>query len=145
MNWKSEAIEKLEQYEARKQSLRNIPDEIALLESAAVNIRSATYDSTQAKGSGSGREDMLLSNIMKREELSWALEQAQRWVCLVESGLSVLNNEERSILEAFYIRSEKGAADRLAGNLAIDVKTVYRRKEAALRRFTIALCGCVES
>lgn len=145
MNWKNEAIEKLEQYGARKQSLRSIPEEIALLESAAANIRSVTCDSVRVKGTGSGREDLLLSNLMKREELSWALEQAQRWVGLVESGLSVLSDEERSILEAFYIRNEKGAADRLAGDLAMDVKTVYRRKDAALRRFTIALCGCVES
>lgn len=145
MNWKNEAIEKLEQYGARKQSLRSIPKEIALLESVSANIRSSTCDSIRVKGSDSGREDVLLSNIMKREELNWAMEQAQRWVDLVESGLSVLSDEERSILEAFYIRSEKGAADRLAGELAMDVKTVYRRKDAALRRFTIALCGCVES
>ena len=145
MNWKSEAIEKLEQYDARKQSLRSIPEEIALLESAAAKIHSINCNSACVKGSGSSREDMLLSNIMKRGELNWALEQAQRWVGLVESGLSILDNEERSILEAFYIRNEKGAADRLAGDLAMDVKTVYRRKDAALRRFTIALCGCVES
>lgn len=145
MNWKNEAIEKLEQYGARRQSLQNIPKEIAQLESANTNIRGITCDSSHVKRSGSGSEDILLSNIMKREELRWALEQAQHWVGLVESGLSVLSDEERSILEAFYIRSEKGAANRLAEELAMDVKTVYRKKDAALRRFTIALCGCVES
>ena len=145
MNWKNEAIEKLEQYGARRQSLRSIPEEIALLESAAANIRGIACDSAHVKGIGSGREDMLLSNLMKREELNWVLEQTQRWVGLVESGLSVLSDEERSILEAFYIRGEKGAANRLAEELAMDVKTVYRKKDAALRRFTIALCGCVES
>lgn len=82
---------------------------------------------------------------MKREELGRSLEQTKKWVELVELGLSVLNDEERLILDGFYIRSEKGAADRLAGDLALDVKTVYRRKDAALRRFTIALYGCLES
>lgn len=145
MNWKQEAIEKLEQYDARKQSLLSIPTEIDRLESLARQIKGCRTDGIAVKSSGSGGEDMLLSNIIQREELSWSLEQAQKWVGLVESGLSVLNEEDRLILDRFYIRGEKGAADRLAGDLCMDVKTVYRRKDAALRRFTIALWGCVES
>lgn len=145
MNWKQEAIEKLEQYDARKQSLQSIPAEIARLESVAQRIRRVQTDGVSVKSSSGGGEDMLLNNIIQREELEWSLEQAQRWVGLVDSSLSVLDDEERLILDRFYIRSEKGAADRLASDLAMDVKTVYRRKDAALRRFTIALWGCVES
>jgi len=145
MNWKQEAIEKLEQYDAKKQSLRSIPAEIDRLESLARQIGGSRTDKITVKGSSDGREDMLLNNIIQREELSWSLDQAEKWVGLVESGLSVLNDEDRLILDRFYIRGEKGAADRLAGDLCIDVKTVYRRKDAALRRFTIALWGCVES
>ncbi len=145
MNWKEEAIEKLEQYQARKQSLRIIPAEIARLEAAASAMRSMSFDKPNVKRTASSAEDVLLSNLMKRDALQQSLEQAERWVDIVESGLDVLNSEERMILERFYICGEKGAADRLAGDLAMDVKTVYRRKDAALRRFTIALCGCVES
>lgn len=145
MNWKDEAIEKLEQYRARKQSLRIIPAEIVRLEAAASAMRSMSFDKPNVKRTASSAEDALLSNIMKRNALQQSLEQAERWVNIVESGLNVLNSEERMILERFYISGEKGAADRLAGDLAMDVKTVYRRKDAALRRFTIALCGCVES
>lgn len=145
MNWKQEAIEKLEQYDAKKQSLRSIPTEIDRLESLARQIRGSRTDGIAVRSSSGGREDMLLNNIIQREELNWSLEQAQKWVGLVESGLGVLNDEDRLILDRFYIRSEKGAADRLAGDLCMDVKTVYRRKDAALRRFTIALWGCVES
>lgn len=145
MNWKQEAIEKLELYDAKKQSLRSIPTEIDRLESLTRQIRGCRTDGIAVRSSGGGREDMLLNNIIQREELNWSLEQAQKWVGLVEAGLSVLNDEDRLILDRFYIRSEKGAADRLAGDLCMDVKTVYRRKDAALRRFTIALWGCVES
>lgn len=144
MNWKQEAIEKLEQYEVKKQSLQSIPTEMSCLESAARRIRSTQTDSIRIKSSGTS-EDVLLNNIVQREELSWSLEQAKKWVGLVDAGLSVLDDEERLILDRFYIHAEKGAADRLAGDLAMDVKTVYRRKDAALRRFTIALWGCVES
>lgn len=145
MNWKQEAIEKLEQYGAKKQSLQIIPGEIARLEAAASRIRGVRTDSISVKSSGDRHEDALLSNILQREELDWSLDQAKQWVCQVDAGLSVLNTEERQILDRFYINGEKGAADDLADMLAMDVKTVYRRKDAALRRFTIALCGCVES
>lgn len=145
MKWTTEAIEKLRQYEAKKQSLRCIPDEIRSLEAAARGIRSATSDGTPVSGGGSRREDMLLNNIILREELRLSLDQAREWVKRVEDGLAVLTPEERLVLDRFFIHPEKGAADRLAGDLHLDVKTVYRRKEAALLHFTISLYGGVES
>jgi hypothetical protein len=145
MNWKYEAVDKLKQYEAKKQSLTSIPVEISRLESAMQSIRSATADGTPVSGGGSGREDMMLSNIVQREELERSLEQAQKWVALVDAGLEILTEEGRKILDRFYVHPERGAADRLAGELHIDVKTVYRRKDDALRRFTISLYGGTES
>lgn len=145
MNWKYEAVEKLREYNAKKISLENIPGEIKRLESAMKSIRSATSDGSPVKGGGSGREDMYLSNIVHREELERSLEQAQMWVDLVDAGLEILSEEERLILDGFYINPEKGAADRLSCELGIDVKTVYRRKDAALRHFTICLYGGTES
>lgn len=138
-------MEKLRQFEAKKQSLKCIPEEMKRLESVMRSIRSAVADGTPVSGGGSGREDMLLSNIVHLEELERALEQARKWVALVNAGLEVLSSEERLILERFYIRPEKGAADRLAGDLNLDVKTIYKRKDAALRHFTVSLYGGVES
>ena len=145
MNWKNEAIDKLEQYEAKKQCLLTIPGQINMLETAVNRMRSMNFESPVVKSSKGRNEDILLSNMVQREELNWSLAQARQWVAQVESGLSVLTKEERMILDRFYIYGEKGAADTLAGDLCVDVKTIYRRKDAALRRFTIALWGCVES
>lgn len=145
MNWKPEAIDKLRQYEAKKIALSNIPEEITRLESAMESIRSTTSDSTPVSGSGSRREDMLLSNIVCREELTRNLEQSKTWVDIVDAGLGILSEEEKLILDRFYIHPEKGAAERLASELCVDIKTVYRRKDAALRRFTISLYGGTEN
>lgn len=145
MNWKFEAIEKLKQYEAKKQSLRSIPEEIARLESAMQSIRSATADGTPVQGGGSGREDMILSNIVHREELERALEQAQKWVALVDAGLEILSEEEWLILDRFYIHPAKGNVDRLCGELCIEKSQVYSKKDAALRHFTISLYGGTET
>lgn len=145
MNWKFEAMEKLKQYEAKKQALKSIPMEISRLELAMKSIRSATADGTPVSGGGSGREDMMLSNIVHREELERSLEQAQKWVDLVEAGLEILCEDERLILDRFYINPAKGNVDRLCGELGIEQATAYRRRESALRHFTICLYGSVEN
>lgn len=145
MNWKSEAIDKLRQYEAKKQSLNSIPEEIHRLESAMRSIRSATADGTPVQGGGSGREDMMLSNIVHREELERSLEQSKLWVELVDAGLEILSAEERLILDRFYINPEKGNVDRLCGELGVEQSSVYRKRDAALRHFTISLYGCTEN
>ena len=145
MNWKQEAAEKLKLYEAKRKALKNIPQEIKRMELDMQSIRSATSDGSPSKGGGSGREDMYLSNIVCREELGRSLDQARIWVSNIDSALSVLDEEERLLLDRFYIHPEKQAADRLAGDMHIDVKTVYRRKDDALRKFTVALYGRTEN
>lgn len=145
MNWKPEAVEKLRLYEAKKNAIQSIPEEISRLEIAMESIRSATSDGTPVAGGGSRREDMLLSNIVHRGELERSLEQAQKWVALVDAGLEILTKEERLLLDRFYIHPERGIAERLAEELNLDVKTVYKRKDAALRRFTISLYGGTEN
>ena len=144
MNWKSEAIDKLRQYEAKKQSLESIPKEIARLKSAMKSIRSATADGTPVHGGGSGRENMMLSNIVHREELERSLEQAQKWVELVDGGLEILSPEERLILDRFYIHQAHGNVDRLCGELCLEKSQVYARKDYALHHFMISLYGCSE-
>ena len=145
MNWKHEAIDKLKQYEAKKQALRSIPVEISRLEASMKSIRSTTADAIPVKGGGSGREDMVLSNIVHREELKIALEQAQKWVDRVDAGLTVLCADERLILEKLYMKPGRGNMERLCGELMCEQATIYRRRDKALYRFTVCLYGCTET
>lgn len=145
MNWKFEAIEKLKEYAARKNAITSIPEEIKRLEEDAQRIRAASTDATPVHGGGRSREDMLLSNIVQREELQRRLSDAQRWVDIVDGGLSVLTDDDRLVLDRFYIHPMRGNVDRLCDDLAIEKAAVYKRKEKALRRFTVALYGLTES
>lgn len=145
MNWKFEAIEKLKEYTARKNAITSIPEEIKRLEEDAQRIRAASTDATPVQGGGSGREDMLLSNIVHREELQRRLSDARRWVKIVDDGLAVLSEEDRLVLDRFYIHPMRGNVDRLCDELAVEKAAVYKRKEKALRRFTVALYGSTES
>lgn len=145
MIWKHEAIEKLKQYEAKHLALENIPLEIRQLELGLQSIRSADPDKSPVKGSGANREDAMLNNITHREELKESWEMTKLWVEAMDRALSALSPEEYLILERFFIQQEKKAADRLAGDLRVDIKTVYRRKDDALHKFIIALYGVTET
>lgn len=145
MNWKHEAIDKLRNYEVHKQALESLPREIERLKSAFTRIRSATTDGTAVSGGGSTREDSMLSNIVHRDELKRRLKEARLWVDQVDKALAVLDDEERLVLGKFYIHPAKGNINELCERLNVEKATVYRKRDNALRRFTIALYGVTDS
>lgn len=143
--WKYKAIDKLKDYSAQKASLHSLPEEIERLESEAYSIKSATGDGTPVKGGGSGREDRLLSNIVKREEHKAMLHRATLAVGMVERGLGVLSEEEKHLLNVMYITGERGRVERLLNELGLaEESSLYKRVNKALQRFTIAMYGATE-
>lgn len=144
MIWKNEAISKLKQYNAKKLALENIPLEIRQQYLALSSIRSADPDSVPVRGNTT-REDAILNNMTYRAELQESYMQTQMQVTAIERALSVLSQEERTLLDRFFVNPEPKAADRLAGDLHMDVPTVYRKKDDALRTFTLALYGIAET
>jgi hypothetical protein len=142
--WKNEAINRLKLYQAKKVALETIPLDIRQQELAMSSIRSADPDSAPVRGN-STREDAMLNNMVYRSELDEAYVRTKLWVQAMDRALAVLTPEDRILLERFFILAEPKAADRLAGDLHMDVKTVYRRKDEALRKFTVALYGMAET
>ena len=112
MNWKKEAADKLRNYTARQQAVNNITAELHRLACKAVSIRSATADGSPVQGGGSGREDAILNNLCRRQELERQLEQVQLWCSVVDGALAVLTEQERLVLDRFYIHPSKGNLDR---------------------------------
>lgn len=145
MDWKREAIDKLRNYEAHRHSLESIPLEIKRLESVCAGIRSAVTDGTPVSGGSSTREDVLLSNIVHRDELKRRLKEARLWVSMVDKALAILTDNERLVLDKFYIHQVKGNVDALCEQLHVEKSAVYDRRDKALRRFTIALYGVTET
>ena len=145
MDWKQEAADKLMQYEARRQSLENIPAEIRRLELDYTSLRSSTADAVPAHGNGSRREDAMLTNIVRRKELARQLESAKAWVALTDVGLAALDEEDKLVLDRFFVHRRKGACEQLCEELDREKAQVYRRRDRALRRFTLALYGGLES
>ena len=145
MNWKREAIDKLKNYEAHRQALENIPREIKRLESAYTGLRSASTENAPVSGGGGTREDCVLSNIVLRDELKRRLKEARLWTAQVDKALAVLGEEEKLVLDRFYIHRAKGNAGELCERMNVEQATVYRKRDSALRRFTIALYGVTDT
>ena len=144
-DWKISAIEKLKQYEAKRQALEIIPMQIAEIESTMVSIRSGANIAPVSGGKSTGKENMLLSCIVQKEELQRNLDRVKLWIEFMEKGLNILDKDELLVLDRFFIHPAKGNIDRLCGELFIEQSQVYNRRDKALRKFTIALYGCVES
>ena len=141
MNWKAEAIDHLNCYDAMVKSLENIPQELHRLEQQAVAIRAADPGKTFVSATPSQGDDKLISNLVKRQALQHAYENAQSWVATADNALSVLTPEEKHILLVMYIRPAKGAAQILCQDLCMEQSSVYRKRDTALYRFTMAMFG----
>lgn len=145
MDWKREAADKLRNYEARKQATENIQEEIKRLEIEYTSIRSAVTAGPPVSGGGSSREDVLLNNIAHREELKRRLRDVRLWVSQVDKALGVLDADERIVLDRLYIHQSKASVIELCEKLNLEKSSVYRKRDNALRRFTIALYGATET
>ena len=141
MNWKQEAIEHLQKYDAMVQAMENIPTELARLEQASCGIGGVTTDSPRVKKSTSPGNDRLINNLVQRQELTRSYENARLWVDATDKALSVLAPEEKQILLRMYVRPVRGAVSELCTSLGLEQSSVYRRRDNALYRFTLALYG----
>ena len=141
MNWKNEAIERLNKYAAMKQAVENIPLEIKRLEKNSTGLRGRPTDRIRVSCSPSRQEDILIGNMIKREELIRSYENAKLWVDTTNKALSTLSGDEESILRNMYISPQKGIVSQLCNDLGVEQSSVYRKRDMALYHFTIALYG----
>lgn len=145
MKWKNEAMDKLRRYDSMRQALRNIPEEIRRLREEAVDLRRRAVDMMPVRGSGGRGDTALLNNIAQRQELEWTLKQVRLWLANADRGLMALAEDERLVLQRFYLYPEKGALEHLCTELGVEQSTVYRKRDQALENFTIAMYGFTET
>ena len=138
------AIEDLKKHRAREESLRNIAERIKALKEKSVAIKSSSTSAAPIKGGGNRVEDRLLDNIVERERLRHTYRATKHLVEIVERGLSNLEEDERFILDAFYISRQKKHIERCTERLHLEQAQVYRMKDKALYKFTIAMYGLID-
>lgn len=145
MDWRKMSIERLRDYENRKRALELIPEQIKTLELNFASVRAARTDGTPVKdGSGNKREDALINNIAKREELERNLRIAEAEVRITETGLSTLTEEEKTVLDKFFINRPRRHIEALCETLCYEKTRIYEIKETALRKFTMSCYGVID-
>lgn len=144
--YKFRAQDRLKDYSLQKNAVLNLTEEIMRLKSEASSIKSATGDGTSVKGGGSGREERLLSNFVKKEECRLLLNRAKHAVRMVDRGLSALSAEDKHLLDVMYAINEPKKVERLMQELGLqEPSSLYKRVNKALYRFTVAMYGATEN
>lgn len=137
MNWKKEATQRLTQYDAARCAVENLHLEISRLEEM---IRSPGKALAQS-GSSKSREDWLLDQLVLLDETRRRYAGTRSWLDVTDGALQALTREDQLVLHRLFIQPRKGGVEELCRELSTERSSVYRRREQALRNFTLALYG----
>ena len=143
-NWKTHAIDDLRELPALQESVRSLPEEIRELEEDMQLAKGTAFDKSPVQGGASGYDERLINYIDLKTRLGENLQAASGRAERIERGLAVLSDTERLVLERFYIHREARYLDRLCGELGYEQAQVYRIKDTALKKFTLARCGVMD-
>ena len=144
MRWTECAITDLRKYAGMQESLKNIPEKVRALEIRAESVKSASSNSTPVQGGGSHMEDALLDNIVERDRLKMLYQADRHLVRIIDRGLDSLTDEEKMVLNLFYINRTKHYLEELTKRLGYEQAQIYRIKSGALYKFTINMYGISE-
>ncbi|MBE6898925.1 MAG: hypothetical protein E7475_07995 [Ruminococcaceae bacterium] len=139
INWKKEAIEELKRLEDLKESIHHLNERIELIQNQLYNI-SAVQIGERVGGSGDG-DDVRLSKMVELEELKARKLITEKRVQLLQDCLDKLSEEQRLILNRFYIRRTSDYIEELEEVLYKSRTQIYQEKDRALRRLVRLLYG----
>lgn len=144
LDWQKAAIDDLRNYRSMKRGVANNKDRIEALEDRMEMLRCGWSDATPVKGGTSGAEDKLINAIAEKERLELNIRAVEPLLAIVDKALQSLSEDERYILERFYVDRHKGYISRLCDEFGYEERQIYRLKDQALRKFTIAMYGITE-
>lgn len=145
MDWQQIAKEDLRRYQGLKQAQKQIDERLVFLEEQYTTLKSAKIEDVPIHGGEETMEDKLLTNIVNRERLKSQHGNNEKVILWVENGLRSITDEERFLLDVFYIRPQRTAVCIAMEKLSYSKTHVYRLRDDALRRFTLYQYGLAEN
>lgn len=142
MNWKDEAVEKLRRYPVMVNAVQTIPKELEWLTEEARSLQ-AVRMGTGGVRNLRAQENRLMDNLVRRQELERLHSQAQMWVELTTDAMGKLTEQERELLSLLYMQSKDVST--VCRALGVERSTLYRNRDTALKKLTLALYGALES
>lgn len=126
-------------------SYENISFQLETLEIEKYSASGNSACCAPKKGGGSTYEDKLVSLIMLTDRYREKLNNLSKSLAAIELGLAVLDGYETDLLNAFFVYGVKEAAESLSAKYYKERAQIYRDKTEALKKFTRAIFGVVES
>lgn len=139
INWKKEAIEELKRLEDLKESIHSLNERIELIQGQLYNISAVQIG--ERVGSSDDGDDVRLSKMVELEELKARKLITEKRVQLLQDCLDKLSEEQRLILDRFYIRRTSDYIEELEEVLFKSRAQIYYEKDNALRRLVRLLYG----
>lgn len=135
MDWKICAVEDLRRYNLMKIGILNSEDKLRAIDT---NVKRAHLSSEKSRKHLDSR---LVDAIVESERLKANISTAKNLTGLVERGLNSLSESERRILEMFYMNDAPKPAAHLINELGYSSRSIYRARDRALEKFTLAMYG----
>lgn len=137
MKWEDCAIYDLKHYRVWLRSIENLQNRIRMLDDRMKACRTAEITGMPSNhGGGRTPDDMWADTIAEKENLKLGLAAERKRVELIERGLAILTDDEKTVLTDFYIDRPAQYIDGLCEKLHIERSKVYTIRKNALRKFT---------
>lgn len=141
MDYRKFAEDELKHIEELRAAEKICGDRLSDLNEQLHTSRVPSLQSDPVKGGGSKIEDRWLNIISQKIDEEKRLRNVRRRLKRFNTAWAVLSDRDQNVLTVFYIRSCRGAAERIASKEHCDERTAFRWRDDALLCFTRAFYG----
>lgn len=135
MDWKIYAIKDLRRYKFIKLGIINSKERLAIIDSETKTPLHTNRKRCTRKNAE------LIDATIEANNLRQSISSAERTTKLLERALESLTEIERDILAKFYMDNNPKPASILSDELGFSVRSLYRARDEALEKFTLAMYG----
>ena len=143
LRWDKELEFKLKDLPLKIKAMNNLEERIKYLEESKYLIKPINTDSIPASGGITKQEDVLVNKLVEIEELKKNLEFTEKEVEWMKKGLLVLTDIEKEVINKLCLDRVK--VRKICEELGYEKSQIYRIKDQAIYKMTIALYGTIYS
>lgn len=140
--WIKLAIDQLKEIDLKRQSLKNVQERIANLKPELSSVRATAASLAPAVGGELNKQETwLIDCFALQRELEISERQLKIEIESFDNAWVSLSEEEKTVLERFYVDRSKDYIDRLCDQFSCEKSKVYQIKDEALYKFAMQLYG----
>ena len=135
MDWKALAVDDLKHYNYLKIGIMNSRDKLRCIEART------EHGKLNSDRNSASPDSQLIDAIVEYERLRKNISISKDLIKMIERGLEALSEEERYVLREFYMQDADVNMLKLKEKLGYETRSVYRLRDRALAKFTLAMYG----